>query len=130
MVYKRCLEFLERHEQSVSKIDKDKTLSLALEDYHVAKEVLLVWANMNDAKNKNLREIAVLYMSELLQKHKFYELLPDGKNYKKGSKPLVHPLASKDTVECMTDVSSYEPEQLARMLLDVNYNARYFYSDD
>ncbi|MEK5063671.1 hypothetical protein [Cytobacillus sp. FSL R5-0596] len=66
-------------------------MSLALEDYHVAKEVLLVWANMNDAKNKNLREIAVLYMSELLQKHKFYELLPDGKNYKRAANPLFIP---------------------------------------
>lgn len=66
---------------------------------------------MNDVKTENLRDNAVLYMSELLQKHKFHELLPDGKNYKRPDNPLVHPSASKDTgyhtVECMIDVSSY-----------------------
>jgi hypothetical protein len=63
-------------------------------------------------------------MSEILKYHKFHELLPDGKNYKRANNPLLHPLASTDTgyrtVECMTDVSSYETRDSARMLVDVN----------
>jgi hypothetical protein len=64
---------------------------------------------LNNLETKNLREIAVLYMSKKLETHKFHQLLPDGVNYKKGNNPLVHPLASKDTgyhtVECMTDIN-------------------------
>ncbi|MFD4058799.1 insertion element protein, partial [Streptomyces californicus] len=111
----------------LSKVDKDKSLNHALEDYHDAKEVLIDWATSNDMTTRNLREIAVSYMAEALKSHKFHEVSPDGKNYKRANNPFLHPLASKDTgyhtVECMTDVTSYKTEELARMLLDVNHNA-------
>lgn len=111
----------------MSKVDKDKSLSQAMAAYHDAKEVLLEWAALNNIKSRSLRSIAVEYMSEMLKYHKFHVLLPYGKNYKRANNPLLHPLATTDTgyptVECVTDVSSYETRDLARMLLDVNHNA-------
>ncbi|MFC4802122.1 insertion element protein [Neobacillus sp. GCM10023253] len=127
--YRVFAEEIKRYDGHVflSKVDKDKSLSQAMTEYHDAKEVLLEWADVNGMKTKNLRTIAVEYMSERLKYHKFHELLPDGKNYKRANNPLIHPLASNDsgyrTVECVTDVSTYETKELARMLLDVNHNA-------
>ncbi len=64
--------------------------------------------------------------SRFIKDKMFHELLQDGKNYKRANNPFVHPIDSKvtcyRTVECMTNVSSYETRELARMLLDVNHN--------
>lgn len=111
----------------ISKIDKEKSTSQSLTEYAEAKGILYDWAEARDIKTRGLRGLAVLYMSEKLRTHKFYKLASDGVNLKWANNPLIHPLASKDTgfhtVDCKTDVSSYEPEEIARMLLDVNHNS-------
>jgi hypothetical protein len=78
-------------------------------------------------KTQNLWELAVLFMSEKLENHTFHEILSDRMNRKRKDNSFVHPLASKDTgyhaVYSSTDVSSYETNEIAQMLLDINHNS-------
>ena len=75
---------------------------------------------------KNLRTLALQYLTEVLQKHEFSEeKIKDGQRYREYiNNPSIHPLASENrglhTVDCTTDLSSYEPCDVARMTLNVN----------
>jgi hypothetical protein len=74
---------------------------------------------------KNLRKLARLYLTELFSRHSFHEEASSG--FKYANNPIEHPLASRDKgfhkVDCRTDLSSYEPKDIADMVLGVNDNA-------
>ena len=67
------------------------------------------------------------YLTELLTSHQFHEeaISKDGERYRKyADNPIKHPLATKDkgfySVDCRTDLSALEPNEIAKMLLNVN----------
>ncbi|MDF0728328.1 hypothetical protein PY093_16810 [Cytobacillus sp. S13-E01] len=68
-------------------------------------------------------------MTEVFSQHTFHEQVSEGKKTfnKYANNPTEHPFASKDKgfhlVDCTTDLSSYEPKDIADMVLEVNDNA-------
>lgn len=85
------------------------------------------WENSRDYDSKYLKDIAYRYLSELFISHHFHEELVNkgGERYQRyANNPIKHPLASKDkgfySVDCRTDLSSLESNEIAKMVLNVN----------
>jgi len=111
----------------VCKVDKTKTRKKCLEEFEEAKEDLLYWGATKGYDTKFLRRLSYYYLIELFSTHQFHEdaVNKDGEKYRRyANKPIRHPLASKDkgfySVDCRTDLSSLEPNEIARMILNVN----------
>ncbi|MEK5444433.1 insertion element protein [Fredinandcohnia sp. FSL W7-1320] len=110
----------------IYKIDKSKSLRESMEDYKDSRAVIRNWALNSNIDDKNITRLARLMLAEELMRHKFYsEEEKEGRSIRKWAQnPIVHPLPFKDTgyatVDCTTDVSSYEPKDLARMIQKVN----------
>ena len=111
----------------ICQVDKTKSRKQCLEEFDEAKAELLDWANSRGYDSKYLRDIAYRYLSEVFIRHHFYEeaVNKDGERYSRyANNPIKHPLASKDkgfyTVDCRTDLSSLEPNEIAKMILNVN----------
>lgn len=108
------------------KVDKTNTLRRAIEEYVDSRAILRNWAISEDLDIKNVYKIAPLMLEKELMKRKFHkEIIKDGKSINVwANNPIVHPLPFKDTgyfeVDCTTDLSSYEPLQIAKMILKVN----------
>jgi hypothetical protein len=108
-------------------VDKTKSRKQCLEEFEEAKDSLLDWAVSRGIDTKYLRDLAYRYLSELFISHHFHEeaVNADGEKYiKYANNPITHPLASKDkgfySVDCRTDLSSLEPNEIAKMILNVN----------
>lgn len=108
------------------KIDKRKTLREAMEDFKDSRVVIRNWALNSNIDEKSTTHLARMMLAEELKHHKFYqEVDKDGKIGRKWAQnPITHPLPFKDTgyttVDCTTDVSSYEPIDLARLVQKIN----------
>lgn len=95
-------------------------------EFEDAKNHLHEWGDVKEYKTKNLRTLAAHYLEEVLHIHEFSEeKVKDGLRYRvHKDNPIEHPLASKDrgsyTVDCVTDLSSYEPSDIAKMIMNVN----------
>lgn len=110
----------------VSQVDKTKSRGQCEKEYDEAKENLISWGSSRGIETKSLRKLSLHYLTEVLHNHRFHdERTKDGYRYNVyANNPLEHPLTSKDkgfhTVDCTTDLSSYEPSEIAAMLLNVN----------
>lgn len=113
----------------ICQTDKTKSRKEAIQEYEEAKEELLEWGYMNDIVSKSLNTLALRYLSLKFQNHQFHKQINDGNKIYNvhGHNPIEHPLATKDRgkhiVDCITDLSSYEPGQIAKMVMYVNDNA-------
>ncbi|MCP8615460.1 insertion element protein [Salirhabdus salicampi] len=110
----------------IAQSDKTKGREQCEMEFEDAKNHLHEWGDAKGYKTRNLRTLASHYLEEVLHKHEFSEVkVKDGLRYiVHKDNPLEHPLASKDrgfhTVDCMTDLSSYEPGDIAKMIMNVN----------
>jgi transposase-like protein len=110
-------------------IDKNKSRKHCLEEFDDAKSDLLDWGFHRGYETKNLRKLAYFSLKELFETHKFHtEIKTDKQSYNVWAKnPITHPLASRDKgfhrVDCSTDLSSLEPKDIAKMVMNVNDNA-------
>ena len=65
-------------------------------------------------------------LKKQLEHHKFhYEVIENGKTYRKwGTNKIIHPLPTIDQgwyqVNCTTDLSAYDPKQVAKMVIQIN----------
>lgn len=113
----------------LSKIDRSKRLKQAYTESVKARQTLLWWAQSNGYTSTNLYYIAKKKLIDDIEGHRFYvEIEKDGRMVRKWAKnPIDHPLPPIDkgfyTVDCLTDVSGYTTEDLAKMLLSVNTKA-------
>nr|WP_147554175.1 hypothetical protein [Bacillus testis] len=115
--------------------DREKTRKEAYNEFKEAKEDLLNWGYSMGIESKSLYTLALSYLEDLFenQGHQFHEeiVLPTNRYTVKADKPILHPLASIDkghaAVDCTTDLSSYEPEEVAKMILNVNAHATNFF---
>src|SRR5690606_22271958 len=102
----------------IYKIDKSKSLRESMDNYKDSRAVIRNWALNSNIDDKNITRLARLMLAEELKKHKFYseEAKEERMIRKWAQNPIVHPLPFKDTgyatVDCTTDVSSYEPIDL------------------
>ncbi|MBU7595256.1 hypothetical protein [Metabacillus halosaccharovorans] len=108
------------------KIDKRKTLREAMENYRDSRAVIKNWAMNSNIDEKGTTLLTRMMLAEELKRHKFYdEVVKNGKTVRKWAQnPVTHPLPFKDTgyatVDCTTEVSSYEPIDLARLVQKIN----------
>ncbi|HDJ3071217.1 TPA: insertion element protein, partial [Staphylococcus aureus] len=111
----------------ICQVNKTKSRKQCLKEFGQAKAELLDWGDIRGFKTKFLRTLASHYLTELLTSHQFHEeaISKDGERYRKyADNPIKHPLATKDkgfySVDCRTDLSALEPNEIAKMLLNVN----------
>lgn len=77
-------------------------------------------------KTNSHTRMVYVYLLEILQSHSFYETVttPSKSYIQYGDNPLEHPIGSKDKghfiIDCKTDVSGLDNEELARLLINVN----------
>lgn len=113
----------------VCKIDKTKSKKQAYEEYKEAKKFLKDWGSSKPFRSGSLYGLAKEYLTEVLKSHHFCEeiVLPDKRAMVWLNNPIQHPLPPLDkgsmTIDCRTDVSSFENNHLAEMLLTVNDHA-------
>jgi len=117
----------------LSLVDRTKSRKDAYNEFKQAKADLLSWGAASGYETKSLRKLAFMKLTKLFQSHQFHQELSAGThNYHIwANNPIEHPIASIDKgfhlVDCTTDLSSYEPEQIAYMVLNVNDNASNFF---
>jgi hypothetical protein len=110
----------------ICQIDRSKSLKESFTEYHAAKSYLTSWGVNKGYVYEKLSKLAFLYLKDLFNTHEFHDTeLVSGVPYKKrGKNPIEHPLPSVDQgtrwVDCLTDLSSYSPEDKANMVLSVN----------
>lgn len=96
-----------------------------MQEFEDAKKDLLNLGLQSGYDTKNLRKLAKYYLTELFSRHTFHEVVSNGCKY--ANNPIEHPLASRDKgfhlVDCTTDLSPYEPKDIAQIILEVNDNA-------
>lgn len=113
----------------VCKIDKVKSKKQAYEEHKEAIKFLRDWGSAKAISSTSLYGLAKAYLTEMLKTHHFCEetVFPDKTAMVWLNNPIEHPLPTIDkgtvNVDCRTDVSSYENDQLAEMLLSVNDHA-------
>lgn len=110
----------------IYRLDKSKSFRESLDDFQDSRNVLKNWALISGIDSKSSFEIANLMLTEELKTHLFFKEESIGGEVvrKWAQNPIVHPLPYKDTgyytVDCTTDISSLEPEDIARMILRIN----------
>ena len=126
--YAREISLGEAH-HFLCKIDRSKSLQDAFKEHQEGRKDLTAWGMSHGIDDASISKLAYLKLKEIFKIHRFYEEIPIGsKNYRKWAKnPIEHPLPSIDQgwfwVDCTTDLSSYEPKQIANMILNVNDKA-------
>lgn len=108
------------------KTDHDKDIQEAYQEYIKGIEELKNWGQENDLKTRSSSKIAQIKLVEMLGNHRLYQDSTDGiHNYKVWAKnPIELPLPSFDKgfydVDCTADISQYDIEHLANLLLRVS----------
>ncbi|MCY9592826.1 hypothetical protein [Paenibacillus chitinolyticus] len=106
-------------------VDKSKSLQEAFKEYQEGRKELTAWGISNGVVDSSISRVAYLKLKKQLENHTFHtEILRNGKTYRKwGNNKITHPLPSIDqgwyNVDCTSDLSSYEPKQIAKMILQV-----------
>jgi transposase-like protein len=109
--------------------DKTKSRKQARQEFSDAKNVLLEWGDINGYKTRSLRKLAKLQLEQLFENHRFHKEVKTsiGSHFKYADNPIEHPLATIDrgyrSVDCTTNLSSLEPNDIAELILNVNDNA-------
>ncbi|MDF2672543.1 MAG: hypothetical protein K0R09_808 [Clostridiales bacterium] len=110
-------------------IEKGKTKKEAYNEYVEARESLKEWKNTKGLYNMSDTKIGIMKLIEKLNCHKFHNLIEsEGHSYPVwANRPLKHPLPSIDEgtriINCTTNVSNYDIEHLARLLMNVDNHA-------
>ncbi len=113
----------------LSQTDKTKSRKIAYNEFKQAKIDLIEWGLYKGYNTRSLRKLAFLQLTELFQHHHFHEDMTDGTHKYRvhANHSIQHPLATVDrgfrAVDCTTDLSSYEPEEIANLIMEVNDNA-------
>lgn len=110
--------------------DKNLTRKQAKDLYVQSISKLKNWAKTNGYNYRNLDELAIWYLEEKLNSHKFQErnVAPNSEIYYKQQKNRIdHPIPSKDRgnrkLDVLTDLNHLSNYQLASALVRVNDNA-------
>lgn len=127
-IYSEEFRLYDAH-QFVIKVDKTKTRKQSYEEHLEANRFLRDWGIKNNIHSNSLYVLAKDYLTEKLKTHHFcQEIKTPGKRAVTWlDNPLQHPLAPVDkgdvTIDCRTDVSGLDNDELAKMVLQVNDHA-------
>ncbi|MEA3320943.1 MAG: hypothetical protein U9Q88_13125 [Bacillota bacterium] len=106
--------------------DKTKTRKQAREEFGEAKFDLLEWGTMRGYGTRSLRKLAYLQMTEHFETHSFHKeiVTASSKHLEYADNPILHPLATIDrgkrSVDCTTNLLSFEPKDIAALIMNVN----------
>ncbi|WP_339315246.1 hypothetical protein [Paenibacillus sp. FSL R10-2734] len=124
-IFLREVRLAEAH-HFIAHIDKSKSRQDAYKEYQEGRKELTAWGISNDIVGTSISRIAYLKLKSQLKNHEFHdEVIENGKTYRKwGTNKITHPFPSIDQgwykVSTTTDLSSYEPKDIAKMVLQVN----------
>ena len=110
----------------ITQLDRSKSLQDAYQEYKGSIENLKSWGQSNGHNTRSLRQLAFLKLSEELKIHHFHKTQYDGiRTYNVWAKnPIEPPLATIDkgyfTVDVTTDLSSYDADYIANLILKVS----------
>lgn len=110
---------------------KNRSLRESYIEYKQSRSELKTWALDNGYEDLPYWESAKLKLIEDLKTHNFYDyVVKKGHSYPvkpKKPNPIRHPLPSPDEgsrlIDCATDLSTYSPEELAKILMKVSNKA-------
>lgn len=108
------------------KIDRNKSLHDTYQEHQEAKSDLIGWGQSHGLYRTSLRYLAFKWLEEELKTHRFHKEVLDGTSYHNewANNPIEHPLPPIDKgfyeVDCTTDLSAYEPDYIANMILKVS----------
>jgi transposase-like protein len=123
-VFAKEIRHMDAH-HFLCKIDSSKKLPAADTESKQARNELKTWA-LDNGLEGSLWKLAQLKMEEIFQTHQFHNnVLINGKHYRTWARnPVEHPLPYRDQgvrlVDCTTDISNYSPEEIGKMVLNVN----------
>lgn len=106
----------------INKIDKTKSRKQAYKEPKEAGKWLRDWGASKGIHTSSLYGLALSFLTEMLTTRHFCKetILPDKRAMVWLNNPIEHPLPPIDkgnvTVDCRTDVSVFEPHELARMI--------------
>jgi transposase-like protein len=109
--------------------DKTKSRKQAREEFVNAKMDLINWGVNAGYNTNSLRKLAFYKLEALFHTHSFHREVVAGFSlyYEYANNPIEHPLATIDRgfrwVDCTTNLSSFEPKDIANLILNVNDNA-------
>lgn len=127
-VFAKEFQLTEAH-HFLSRTDKTKSRKVAYTEFKLAQIDLIEWGQYRGYNTRSLRKLAFLQLTELLQHHQFHEEMTVGTHTYRvhANNSIQHPLATIDrgfrAVDCTTDLSSYEPDEIANLIMEVNDNA-------
>ncbi|MDF2556592.1 MAG: hypothetical protein K0R71_420 [Bacillales bacterium] len=115
--------------------DREKTRKDAYTEFLEMRQYLQSWGIMTGINSRLPYTIAYHYLVDIFKNkgHSFHKeiVLPSQNYLVKDNNPLEHPLASIDKgiskVDCTTDLSSLQPEDIAKMVLNVNDHSTNFF---
>jgi hypothetical protein len=117
----------------ICQVDKGKTLKQCFQEYKEGRGDLLSWGSSMMHDTRSIWNLGYLKLLDLFQDTTFHEEVVIGSDsYRKWAEtPIEHPIPTKDKgfyyVDCKTDLSSLEPNDIATMILNVNdYSANAF----
>jgi hypothetical protein len=108
------------------KVDRSKSRQDAFREYQEGQRDLSLWGMSLGIDDASISKLAYLKLKEKFKTSQFHEKVTiDGKRHRRSAKnPIEHPMPTPDkgwySVDCTTDLSSYEPKQIANMVLQVN----------
>ncbi|WP_147802846.1 insertion element protein [Alkalicoccus halolimnae] len=109
--------------------DKTKSKKQAHDEFKLAQQYLITWGRRMGYDTRSLRKLALLQLEERFHTHQFHKEITtkSGTHKKYAANRMEHPLGTPDRgfrwVDCTTDLSAYEPNDIANMILHVNDNA-------
>lgn len=115
--------------------DREKSRKQAYQEYIEASKDLKAWGLAMGIDSRSPYTIAYHYLVDLFKNrgHQFHkEITVSTHSFSvKDNNPIIHPLASIDRafakVDCTTDLSSLEPEDVARLILNISDHATNFF---
>lgn len=108
------------------KVERDKSLSEAYQEYKNAITHLRNWGELNGFNTKSLKQLANAKLATTLKNNPLSKDISEGEETYTiwANNPIEHPLPPMDkgsfSVDCTTDLSSYSNEHIASMLLKVS----------
>ena len=122
------IQWAEAH-HLLCKTDRSKTRKQAFAEFRDCEKELRLWGTAWGYDNASVWKLARLRLEHMLETHRFDEQYGrHGRLHRRWAKNHVqHPLATIDKgyydVDCTTDISAYDPAEVADMLMHVNNNA-------
>jgi hypothetical protein len=124
-VFARELRLAEAH-HFICMVDREKSLKQCNQEYKEGRADLLRWGNAMMHDTRSIWQLGYLYLIDVFKSKQFHkeEIIGSRTYHKWAENAIEHPIPTRDKgffyVDCKTDLSSLEPEEIANLVLNVS----------